>query len=107
MALRLFRDGRSGVAVAVLMALAGGLAAPAAARDHDDIFLAVENGDVLPLYEILTRLRGQLTGEIVGVEIDEIGGQWIYELRLIDEQGRLYEVYVDGRSGQIQRLEEK
>jgi uncharacterized membrane protein YkoI len=82
-------------------------AGPAAPRDHDAVRRAVESGDVRPLAEIMARLRDKLPGEVVGVEVERKDGRWMYELRAVDRQGRLFEVYVDGKSGAIERVKEK
>ena len=33
--------------------------------------------------------------------------RWRYEFRVVDGQGRLFEVYVNARSGEIERIKEK
>lgn len=76
-------------------------------RDQDDVRLAVERGEILPLAVILDAVRSQLPGEIVGVEIDQKNGLWLYEFRVLGNQGQLYEVYVDAHSGRIARIKEK
>jgi uncharacterized membrane protein YkoI len=80
---------------------------PAQARDHDDARRAVEHGEMRPLAEILAKLRGKLPGDIVRVEVEHENGEWQYELRTVDAQGRLFEVLVDGRTGEIKRVKEK
>ncbi|WP_047309333.1 PepSY domain-containing protein [Rhodopseudomonas palustris] len=101
------------VAAAVLMSVA-----PVAAhdhdhhhhdrrQDHDEARLAVERGEIRPLAELLGMIRGKLPGEITGVEIERRHDQWLYEFVVVDKRGRLYEVYVDGRSGEIRRTKEK
>jgi uncharacterized membrane protein YkoI len=80
---------------------------PAAARDHDDVRRAVERGEIRPLAEILDAVQGKLPGEVAGVEIEQKSGRWLYEFRVVDDKGRLFEVYVDARSGKIERVEEK
>ncbi|MBS0535875.1 MAG: PepSY domain-containing protein [Proteobacteria bacterium] len=88
-------------------------AAPRAhARDHDDrrrdeMRRAVEAGEIRSLADIIAGVRGQLPGDIAGVEIERENGHWIYELRVIDGSGRLYEVYIDARNGTIERVKEK
>jgi uncharacterized membrane protein YkoI len=88
-------------------------AAPLArARDHDDrrrddMRRAVEAGEIRSLADIIAGVRGQLPGEIAGVEIEREDGHWIYEFRVIDGKGRLFEVYIDARSGTIERIKEK
>ncbi|MEY9884660.1 PepSY domain-containing protein [Bradyrhizobium sp. USDA 329] len=94
--------------------LAGVLLAsvPAAASDHDRgapdaVRRAVEAGEIKSLADILVSVRGKLPGEVAGVEIEREHGRWIYEFRLVDDKGRLYEAYVDARSGEIERIKEK
>jgi uncharacterized membrane protein YkoI len=88
-------------------------AAPAAlARDHgerapEEVRRAVEAGEIRSLADILAEVRSKLPGEIVGVKIEREHGRWIYEFRVVDSRGRLYEVYVDARSGKIEKIKEK
>lgn len=94
--------------------LAGVLLAPvpAAAGDHDKVApeavrRAVEAGEIKSLADILASIRGKLPGEVAGVEIERERGRWVYEFRVVDDKGRLYEVHVDARSGEIERIREK
>ena len=57
--------------------------------------------------DILNEIRGKLPGEIVGVEIERKNGRWVYEFRAIDGKGRLFEINVDARSGEIEGVKEK
>lgn len=101
----------------VLVAAALAAAVPAAARDRDDhrrdehsrdeIRRAVDAGEIKSLAEILAAVRGQLPGEIAGVEIERKDGRWLYEFRVIDSKGQLFDAYVDARSGEIERVKEK
>jgi uncharacterized membrane protein YkoI len=76
-------------------------------RKHDEVRHAVERGEIRPLAEILAAIGDKLPGEVAGVEIEREEGRWVYEFRVIDSKGRLFEVYVDARSGTIERTEEK
>jgi uncharacterized membrane protein YkoI len=44
---------------------------------------------------------------VVGVKLEQEQGAWVYEFRVVDAKGRLFEVYVDARSGGIERTKEK
>jgi uncharacterized membrane protein YkoI len=84
----------------------------AAASDHDEhrrdqVRRAVEAGEIKSLAEILKIVQGKLPGEIAGVEIEREHGRWLYEFRVVDGKGRLFEVYIDARSGTIERIKEK
>jgi hypothetical protein len=76
-------------------------------HDQDMARHAVERGEIKPLAEIFKAVRSKLPGEVVGVEIEQKKGRWFYELRVADAKGRLFEVYVDARSGTIDRIKEK
>lgn len=93
----------------LVAALAVGLwgPAPAGARNHDDVRHAVERGEIRSLADILAGIRDKLPGEVAGVEIEQKNGRWIYEFRVVDSKGRLFEVYVDAHSGGIERIKEK
>lgn len=74
-------------------------------RDHDQARRAVERGEVLALAEILTRVRSDLGGEIMGVSFERKHDRWVYEFRVIDPAGRLWEVYVDAATAAILKRE--
>jgi len=85
------------------------LSVPALAESHDQDAArqAVESGEIRPLADILAVVRSKLPGEVVGVEIESKNGHWIYEFRVLDGNGGLFEVYVDARSGEIDQTKEK
>ena len=98
----------------VLAAAALVTAAPrlADARDQDElrrdeVRRAVETGEIRSLADILKTTRGKLPGEVAGVEVERKNGRWLYEFRVVNGKGRLFDVYVDARSGEIQRVKEK
>lgn len=80
---------------------------PGHAHDHDEARRAVAAGEARPLNEILKIVRDQLPGEIVRVKFERKNGVWVYEFRAVDREGRLFEVYVDARTAEIQRVKEK
>lgn len=93
------------VLAAALVAAAGG--GPAFARDHDDALRAVEAGEIRPLADILNAVKEKLPGEVVGVRLEREAGAWVYEFRVVDDKGRLFEIHVDARSGEVERSREK
>jgi len=97
------------LAVAALVAAAPRLA-DASDKDEvrrDEMLRAVETGQIRSLADILKAVRGKLPGEVAGVEVERKDGRWLYEFRVVDDKGRLFDVYVDARSGEIQRIKEK
>ncbi len=96
---------RALILAATLLPAASG--APALARDHDDARRAVVAGEIRPLADILNTVKGKLPGEVVGVKLEREAGVWMYEFRVVDERGRLLEIHVDAKSGEVERTKEK
>jgi uncharacterized membrane protein YkoI len=99
----------AGAALLASAALAA-VASPASRADEheqDEVHEAVERGDIRSLADILRAIRDKLPGEIVGVEVERKEGRWVYEFRVVDREGRLFEVYVDARTAAIERTREK
>ncbi|MGB6008552.1 PepSY domain-containing protein [Castellaniella sp.] len=99
-------------------ALALGIwATGAQAHDHDRDREKAERlqaaGQVLPLQDVLDRVAKDYPGQVLKVEFEEESGQgdcaggspcrgrWIYELKILQDQGRLVKIKVDARSGQV------
>ena len=78
-------------------------------REHgqNELRRDVERGVAKPLSEILAAVRQQLPGEVVKVHAEQEGGRWMYELRILDETGRVFEVHVDAQTATIERVREK
>ena len=76
-------------------------------RDHDRARHAVERGEALRLADILSRVRDDLGGEIVGVSFERSRGRWVYEFKVIRPGGSLVEIHVDAASAQILGEEEE
>ncbi len=76
-------------------------------HDHDTVRLAVERGEIRALADILTLVRDRLPGAVTGVEIERKAGRWLYEFRVVDGKGQLFEVYVDARTAEIDRVKVK
>jgi uncharacterized membrane protein YkoI len=72
---------------------------------YDRARRAVELGETLPIAELLERLKTRVPGEVVGVEFERADGKWVYEFKVIDTRGRLLEIYVDARTGEILSME--
>ncbi|WP_284617727.1 PepSY domain-containing protein [Aquabacterium humicola] len=94
---------RLSVPVALLLAAAGALASPPGERDHerdhDRARAAAAAGEVMPLPKLLETVRRTFPGEVLEVELEREHGRWVYELRLLQPDGRLLKLHVDARSG--------
>lgn len=77
-------------------------------HDHDRARQALLAGEILPLKTILERVERSQPGQVMEVELEqnEPAG-WIYEVKLLQTEGRLLKLYVDARSGEILRVKQK
>jgi uncharacterized membrane protein YkoI len=102
------------LALAQALALALGLAlVPAAAGasgrgDHERALSAVRAGEILPLPEILERLRREHPGQVLELELEDrrsSAGErvWVYEVRLLQPDGKVVKLEVDARSAHVLR----
>ncbi|MCR9122881.1 MAG: PepSY domain-containing protein [Phyllobacteriaceae bacterium] len=71
------------------------------ADDQDRALEAVRRGEILPLADILAVVDARFGGRVIEIELDADDGVYVYEMELVSAQGRLYEVYVDAKSGRI------
>ncbi|MCC2096165.1 MAG: PepSY domain-containing protein [Hyphomicrobiales bacterium] len=75
--------------------------------DHKRALEARKSGEIRPLAEILEKVRPQLSGEIIKIEIEREDGRWVYEFKILRTNGSRTDIYVDGKTGKIIREKEK
>jgi uncharacterized membrane protein YkoI len=66
---------------------------------------AVSKKRVLPLSLIKGIVVARFGMNIIDIKINEKNDRWIYEFKVISRKGHLLEVYVDGASGKITKVE--
>lgn len=92
---------RRGLRLLPLALLAAGLytAAALADDDHERVRRLRQAGDILPLGDILQRAQLARPGRVIEVELEQEHGRYLYELEVLDQQGQLWELHYDARSG--------
>jgi uncharacterized membrane protein YkoI len=70
-------------------------------HSHDKARRLTEQGVILPLSEILSRIGEQEKGRVLELELEQKHGRYLYEIELLDKQGRVWEFKVDAQDGQI------
>jgi uncharacterized membrane protein YkoI len=96
-----------GLAVALVLPVAGPVRAQFDGHGQNELRRDVERGEARPLAEILAAVRAKFPGEVVKVEVERHDGRWTYELRILDDKGRILEIHVDARTAAIERVKEK
>ncbi|MCG6943158.1 MAG: PepSY domain-containing protein [Thiohalocapsa sp.] len=63
----------------------------------------VQHGDILPLEQILARVRQARDGTLIELGLRQEGdhGTYVYEVKLLDAQGRLWEMELDAATGEV------
>jgi uncharacterized membrane protein YkoI len=71
--------------------------------DHERARQAVQAGQVLPLRTVLERLEREHPGQVLEVELERDGAQWVYEIKLLQPDGRLLKLLLDARTADVLR----
>lgn len=100
---------RRTVTLLATLAWLAATAMPAQARevDHDRALRAVQAGQVMPLPQVLDRLARTHPGQVLEVELEDKRSAWVYEIRLLQPDGRRVKLEVDARSGEVLRFRER
>ncbi len=70
-------------------------------RDEDRARHALEKGEILPLDRVIARLHDAVPGEISRVELENEHGIWVYEFKVISPVGRMVEVRMNAKTGEM------
>lgn len=71
---------------------------------HADSSMArklVTQGEILPLEDIVAQARKIHSGRIIEVELEKKHQRLVYEIELITDEGIVWELYFDARTGQL------
>lgn len=94
----------AGLAAGLLLASAApGLALD---DDHELARRALEEGRVLPLADILAKVKAARPGKVLELELETEDGQLVYDLKILTPEGRVQEIEVDAATGKILKIED-
>lgn len=95
----------STILLACLLALASSLACADDQEVMDRLRTAVERGEALPLSSLQRSLGRAFPGEIIGIEVDEDDGRFVYEFKVLQSSGRILEIEMDAADGAVLDVE--
>ena len=75
--------------------------------DHELARQALERGQVLPLRTVLERIEREYQGQVLKVEFERDDGRFIYEIRLLQADGRMAKLKVDAVDGRVLEVKRK
>jgi uncharacterized membrane protein YkoI len=82
-------------------------AAASAGESHDEARRLQEAGTILPLERLLETVKAQHPGRIIETELERKKGRYVYEVKLVDEQGRVWELKYDARTAELLKAEQE
>lgn len=74
---------------------------PGRGGDHHLARRALEQGRVLPLRVVLEKVEREHQGQVLKIEFEEEYGQFFYEIRLLQSDGRMAKLKVDAVDGRV------
>lgn len=78
-----------------------------ASESHDEAKRLQETGAILPLERILERVRSDRPGRIIETELERKKGRYLYEIKIVDERGQVWELKYDAMNGELMREKRK
>jgi uncharacterized membrane protein YkoI len=89
------------VTALVTALLAGGTAFASERMRHNEILQLREGGQIMAMEEIMTRAREAQPGHLIEAELDQEDKRYVYELKILDAQGRVHELEMDAATGEV------
>lgn len=86
------------LALALVAPLPG---APVLADAHDRARSAVQAGEARPLGAILPSIEQRYPGRALSADVAEEGGNLIYRIKWLGQDGKVRDITVDARTGRI------
>lgn len=74
---------------------------PRHGHDHHMARQALEQGRVLPLRSVLEKIEREYQGQVLKIEFEQERGQFFYEIRLLQSDGRMAKLKVDAVDGRV------
>lgn len=88
----------------IFLALAAGMINSPSCLAHDDLSNKVvewvKEGKVLPFDTIMQRYESRLKGRLLDLEVEQKHGRIIYELEILRDDGIVYEIKIDAKTGE-------
>ena len=75
-------------------------------REHDAIREALQRGEALPLVRILALAQQAVPGDVIEVELERKHEALVYEIKVLTQTGRVREIKLDARTGNILKIED-
>jgi uncharacterized membrane protein YkoI len=75
--------------------------------DADDARELKQSGKIMPLEELIARVRKDYPGQIIQIELDEEKDRFIYEIEVLNDEGVVIELELDAATGEVLKYEKE
>ncbi|MBS0291645.1 MAG: PepSY domain-containing protein [Proteobacteria bacterium] len=75
--------------------------------DHDIARQALQQGQVLPLRQVLDKVEREYQGQVLKIEFERDDGRYVYDIRLLQRDGRMAKLKVDAVDGRVLKIKRK
>ncbi|MDT8385863.1 MAG: PepSY domain-containing protein [Gammaproteobacteria bacterium] len=69
--------------------------------NHNEIYQLRESGQILSMETVLKQASTIQPGQLIEAELEREKGGYVYELKIIDVDGRMHKLELDARSGEV------
>lgn len=71
------------------------------AMDHDQARQALAAGEILSLSKIIEKIESNYVGQILEVELERKDGRWLYEIKILQQDGLKIKLKVNAADGML------
>lgn len=72
-------------------------------RDHERARAALEAGQIRPLSDLLAEVERRFRGRVIEADLERDDAQWLYELKILPPNGRIFIIELDAATGTLVR----
>ena len=76
-------------------------------HEQEAVRSLTQQGDILPLEQILEAARQHHAGKVLETELEREDDRYIYEIELLDEGGTVWEMEFDATTGELLKQEQE
>ena len=69
--------------------------------DHDEVKKLRDTRKILSMEEVIARSRTVQPGQVVDVELENKDGNYVYEMKILGDDGRVHKLYLDAADGSV------
>lgn len=94
-------------AVAATLLFSTGAATADSRLRQNEVRQLRESGKILPMEDILARVRTLQPGQVVEIELEREKDGYVYEVKVIDQNDTIHKLDLDAVNGEVLRRKEK